>query len=526
MPPPDQGLTEPSPVLAPEDRERPEIDPEAKKIHFEFDELILEDMTSYDPQQIRPIYEDKLGTEISLEELQIIAEDIERVYVQDGYILTRVIIPPQEIDERGVVKLQVIEGFVDNVVIDGNTDTVLNYINAYMEPVLASKPLQISVLERAILLVNDMPGIQTKAVLTPSPNTPGASTLVMVVDQDWFEGSLAADNRGTKYVGPTQLYNMLSANNIFDHVAKTTLDTKVTSNTHELQSFSLRHSANVFKNGSTLELSYTHNRVQPGNDLSNLDIDGKSGTFATIYRYPIIRSRRINLSMYATYDYLNSNTDLLGELLTRDIIESIRAGLILDALDDYNGINLLTVSASQGINLFSGENQKPSLRSRADGTKDYTKLDATYTRLQYLPDRWSIFYSMTGQFAFNGLLSAEEIGYGGEQFGSAYDPSEIVGDSGFLAKLELRYDSEQINELFRSVQYFASYDGGIVWEKHEQVGTPNEQSGTSAAAGIRFGIADRVQGSIEIAKPLTRKVAAYDNKNLRWFFSLTVDIGS
>ncbi len=525
VPPRDQGLSEPAPVLEPKDRERPELDAEAKKIHFDFDKLILEGGTAFQYEQLLPIFADKLGTDISLEELQLIAEDIERVYVQEGYILTRVIIPPQEIDKSGVVTLQIIEGFVDAVVIDGDTKNVLGDIESYMKPVLESVPLKIDVLERAILLVNDMPGVGTKAVLTPSVNTPGASTLVMVVDQDFFEGSLTWDNRGTKFVGPNQFSNVLTLNNLFNYVSSTTLDSKVTSTTSELQSFSLRHTVNVFENGSTFEASYTHNHVEPGNDLSPLDVDGTSGTIAGIYRYPIIRTRRTNLSVYGTYDYLNSETDILSELFTRDRIESIRGGLIFDALDNFNGINLLTVGAAQGVQWLSAGNQRRDLRSRADGTKNYTKIDSTYTRLQYLPDRWSIFYSMTGQYAFNGLLSAEEFGYGGEQFGSAYDSSEIVGDCGFAAKIELRYDSDQVNNFLRSVQYYASYDGGVVWDKHLSASEGGKQSGTSAAAGIRLGIVDRVNGHVEIAKPLTRKVAAYDNKDLRWFFGISVDLG-
>lgn len=522
LPPPDGGITPPS---APVERERPEkpVDESARKIKFNFKKLEFEGNTIYSYEDLYPIFEDMLDKEVSLADLQLLTEAIEKRYVENGYILTRVIIPPQEIDASGVVKLQVVEGFVADVLIEGETNKVLGMVEALIKPVLQSKPLQIKIMERSMLLINDLPGVTTKAVLTPSVDVPGASTLVLVIEQDTFEGNFTWNNRGTKYVGPNQFITQLSLNNIFQHVARTTLDSKITSATRELRSFDLRHNAQVFENGSTLEGSLTYNRVQPGNDLSSLKVDGKSTTVALIYRYPFIRSRRVNLSGTLIYDYLNSETKLSNILFTLDRIESARAGISFDILDNLRGINLITATYAQGLNMFSGEEQPPLKRSRADGRKDYGKVQATYTRLQYLPDNFSLFFSTSGQYAFNALLSAEEFGYGGEQYGSAYDSSEIVGDSGVDGKIELRYNYPESSKLFPSTQYYASYDWGVIWDKHDDTGE-GKQSGTSLAAGIRLELADRANGSLEIAKPLTRKVAAYDNKDVRWFFGITVDL--
>jgi hemolysin activation/secretion protein len=154
-----------------------------------------------------------------------------------------------------------------------------------------------------------------------------------------------------------------------------------------------------------------------------------------------------------------------------------------------------------------------------------------------LPETWSLFFSTTGQLAFNSLLSAEQLGYGGAQYGSAYDSSEIIADSGIEGKLELRYNSPTVGEFFRTTQYYASYDFGVLYQKNALPGaasasdpfasilTPTKQSGTSGALGIRFNLVDRVNSYFEIAKPLTKKVAAYNNNDARYFFSITVDLG-
>lgn len=521
----DGGLPDEAPEIQnPQPPSQP-VDEAAKAIMFNFNKIIFEGMTVFQPDDLLPLYKDMLGKKISLADLQMLTEKFEKYYAERGYILTRVIIPPQEIGEDGVVRIQIIEGYVADVVIQGDTKKVLGTINSYTEPVLGSRPLQISVLERAVLLINDLPGVTTKAVLTPSPDVPGASTLVLVVSQYVFDGALAWDNRGTKYVGPQEFTLNSTLNNLFQHVSQVGADIKVTASTHELQSYQASYMLPVFGNGSTLEASGTYNHVLPGNDLSNLEIDGLSESATLLYTYPVIRSRRTNLNITFDYDYLYSKTDILSALFSRDRIESLRFGFSYDGVDSLQGINLVSGMISQGIELGTGDDEPPILRTRLNGTKDYTKITASVSRMQYLPAQFSLYLSTAGQYAFNPLLSAEQIGYGGVEYGSAYDSSEIISDSGVEGKAELRYNSSQTNALFRSVQYYASYDFGVLWARDNDALAP-KQSGTSAAAGIRLNMGPRVFSTFEIAKPLTLKVAAYDNRDFRGFFSITVDLGS
>lgn len=510
-------------------------DETAQKIKFSLKKLVLEGNETFQYSELEPVFKSSLGKTISLADLQIIANNIQNYYTERGYILTRVIIPPQEIDEDGVVTLKVVEGYVSEIVIDGDTKNIKSLLEAYVAPILKSKPLQITVMERSVLLINDIPGVATKAVITPSFDIPGTSTFVLIVEQDVFEGNLTWDDRGTKYVGPQQFSTVLMLNNIFGGPGQVQFDGKVTSDTNELRSANLQYTALVFENGSSLLGGYTMTRVLPGNDLTPLHINGLSNTSSLIYTYPFIRTRRINLSGTASYDYLNSNNEIDQILIALDRIESVRLGFMFNALDNMRGMNLLTGQFSKGIQLLSGNAQPELLRSRFVGQKNYSKANLTYSRLQALPENWSLFLSASGQYAFDSLLAPEQLGYGGAQYGSAYDQSEIIADTGAVAKVELRYNGEA-GEFFRSTQYYVSYDGAVLYDKNV-VNNPdipaeatdfveqNKQSGTSAALGIRVAILDRVNTDFQIAKPLTRKVAAYDNKDARFFFSIFVDIG-
>ena len=517
------AYTKPEPNVEQTPQAQPTLDESAAKVKFVLKKLILKGNTVFSTEELSPIYESMIGKEITLIDLQGVAQQIEKYYLEHGYILTRVFIPPQEIDKSGVVTMEIVEGYIDKFLIDGHSKGVTTAIEQYLTEVLEDKPLRLTTLERALLLINDLPGIQAKAVLTPSVVTQGASTVVVLINQHLWDGSATWDNRGTKYLGPEEFSMTGSLDNIFNAPGQASIHGKAGSETREFTSFQLEYEAYIAPSGATFDSSFTQNRTHPGNSLAPLDIDGLSTSFAFVYSYPIIRTRRMNFSMSLDYDYMDSQTDILATLFTLDKLDSLRAGLNFSVQDAWQGVNMINGQFSKGFQLFSGKPQPEPLRSRPGGDKNYTKATTTYTRVQYFENPTSFLFSINGQYAFDELLSPEQIGYGGAVYGSAYDPSEIVADNGFEGKFELRYDNEGKNNLFRSLQYFGSYDWAALWNRSD-VGGLEKQSGTSAAIGLRLTVGPRVTGEIEVAKPLTKPVAAYDNNNARVFFNLNVDL--
>src|SRR3546814_11365408 len=57
-------------------------------------------------------------------------------------------------------------------------------------------------LERYLLLVNDLPGISGTGVLRPSGSELVGSELVVTVERKRFDGFAVADNRGSRFTGP------------------------------------------------------------------------------------------------------------------------------------------------------------------------------------------------------------------------------------------------------------------------------------------------------------------------------------
>src|SRR6185437_15638012 len=148
-----------------------------------------------------PLIGPYLHHQIALTDLFKLADAITAKYRADGYILSRAVVPAQHIGKTA--KIAAVEGFVSAVHFQGYDSPRLEY---YGEAITQSRPLRASVLERYLLLANDLAGVTAHAVLAPSPDVEGSATLTVITEQKRADAQLAMDNRGTKYIGPFQFY--------------------------------------------------------------------------------------------------------------------------------------------------------------------------------------------------------------------------------------------------------------------------------------------------------------------------------
>lgn len=146
-----------------------------------------------------------LGREMPLAEVFRLAEEVTAEYRRRGYVLSRAAVGPQRI-ENGVLTIEVVEGFVGEVRVEGDPGGYRRYLEAYLAPVGRSRPTNGDELARALLLAQDLRGIEVRAVLTPSADMIGAADLSLLVERRPLEAFVAVDNRGSRWLGPLQIY--------------------------------------------------------------------------------------------------------------------------------------------------------------------------------------------------------------------------------------------------------------------------------------------------------------------------------
>src|SRR5437868_9848491 len=89
----------------------------AESIRLTVSLVVITGATVYSDEDFAPLYADLIGGEVSLAAIYDLARRITVKYGAAGYVLSRAIVPPQNFSPRGaVVRIQVVEGYVDKVV--------------------------------------------------------------------------------------------------------------------------------------------------------------------------------------------------------------------------------------------------------------------------------------------------------------------------------------------------------------------------------------------------------------------------
>ena len=497
--------------------------PGSEGVKFRLRGLSLEGITVYPADSWGADYSRLLGREVSLVEIYGFANALTTRYRNDGYILSQVVVPAQTV-EQGYVRLQVVEGYVADVRFEGDPASPL--LKSYAERVQAERPLTAATLERALLLMNDLPGSFARALLVPSPTQQGAADLVVQVTAQRFTGGIAIDNRGGRSLGPLRATLDLEQRGLLGWGERTGVRF-VAAEKNELKYLSLSHDQAVGRDGTRFSLAWNRVRSRPdtGSSFIPLDLETDSDSGALTMSHPFVRSRNENLGLRGSLTGHNGSTVLFGQPDTEDRLRTLRLGLTYDLADIWRGVNIFDIELARGVEALGSSRAGDADLSRANGKPAFTKLGLYVARLQSLAPgwpRWSLLVAASGQLSFDDLLAPELFSFGGEQFGRGYDPSELVGDHGAALKLELRYTLSSEGGFAAGATVYGFYDAGVVRQRSPGAGVPAQQSATSAGLGVRFDIGQPLTGYLELAKPLTRTVAAEGTGDLRTYGGLSL----
>jgi hemolysin activation/secretion protein len=365
-----------------------------------------------------------------------------------------------------------------------------------------------------------------QAVLQPGDAT-GGSLLSINLAQSGFGASIGATNRGSEVQGPVQYEAGLDFSSLFSLNESTSLRYLQSSERDELWLASLAHTQRVTSGGLDLTLAGSVSRSSPelGPELADLNLETDTDQASIQAAYPLMRSRTGNLRVRMALTYHDGLSDSEFGAISRDVISAVRLGMSFDSVDALRGVNLLDVEFSHGLSLFGSSEFGDPLASRMGGNPEFSKATLYLARLQGLGSRWSLLLAASGQAAFSNLLAPEEFAFGGEFYGRAYDPSEVVGDSGVAGKAELRYTIDKPGGFGLTVYGF--YEAGKVWRRLDasEVGAEDEESANSAGGGLRMTFGPYLSGYVEGAVPLNRMVAAEGNDDARVFGGIKVSFG-
>ncbi|WP_404785721.1 ShlB/FhaC/HecB family hemolysin secretion/activation protein [Altericista sp. CCNU0014] len=518
LPPPSSPT--PQPEISVPRQEDLTVPPGTDRQKFQLRSLEIEGATVYSTERFAPFYDRSIGKDVSLADLYGIAAKITQFYRQSGYVLSFAVVPEQTIVD-GKARIQVIEGYIEKIELEGAPKPQLDRIQAITDKILASRPLQVKDLERQLLLANDLAGIKARAVLRRGSSL-GTSTLLVRAAYDPIDVFGELTNRGTEEVGPLRAQAGVSLNSILEEGERVTVRGATSlSNPSELALGSINVVAPIGNDGLKLNLDGSYTSVNPRGDLRDLGINGRTVALEAGLTYPIVRSRQTSIYLKGSFDYADSRnrSELLDAVLSQDRLAVVRLGVQFENLDPLGAFQG-SFQISQGVGgTETGTATEPL--SRAAGSAVFTKLNLNLTRNQKLPSRFNLLLSGKAQITGDALLTRELIGLGGETFGGAFDPDVLLGDYGYGLRAEL-----QRPFLYRgfglpmATQPYIFADYGQVFRNAPTAAENSSDALGSVGLGVRHSFNSNVFVGLELAFPFERTDVSFKN-DPRLFFVIT-----
>lgn len=463
-----------------------------------------------------------IGKKTNIERLHYLAKLITQHYHEAGYVLSQTILPAQDI-KNGVVRLQVVEGYITQVQFDGAevfTDR-LGILEQGREDILAMRPLDGKKLERILRSMSDLGGVEAKATLQPMSRSASAGTTSLQIhfSKRKPEHRVVLDNYGTRYGGPVQLtgYSQFFPEWFgLDTLSFSALTSVPLDEAHFL---SASYTLPIASDGTTLGFNASYSDSAPGYNLRSNDVKSDSYNLGVQVTHPILHDRSTRWDLTPSFDLKNSTTDILKTPISNDRNRALRITNDFSHADSWDGSMEGNFTVSQGLDILGARETGSRNLSRVEGKSDFTKIDGTISRSQILNQDWQVNLSAAGQYAWSPLLSAEEYGFGGQKFGRAYNASEITGDHGLAGSIEVQYNSLPPQyDIY--LQPFVYYDIGKVWNLDADA---QDTAAASAGVGVNAQHTSGVSGSFTIAQPLTRHITtpAFNNgKSTQFLFQI------
>ena len=476
------------------------------EVHFHLTDIRIVGAATIPAERFRPLYAGLLGKDVTLADILNVADAIEARYRAAGYLLVRAFVPPQRVKD-GVFTINVVEGHLERVTVQGANPETSALIGGYLEPARSETPLTMASLERGLLLANDLPGIKATGVLRPAPNTPGASDLVVDTSQPWISGGVAVDNRGSRFSGLWTISGDVEFNSLF---GPDQLTGSVTLSPSSLEQIAgqLSYRRAIGDDGLVGSIIGSITHGQPGSTLTAFNVLTDSWAVGPRLTYPLIRSRAESLILDGGFTVQDAKIGILDAPFSHDQWRVLDIGGSYQRADVLGGIWSSTFDVAQGLPIFGASPNRiaghpnPNL-SRLGALTDFTKISG-YSRLSVpLVASFTVVLAVQGQYSFAPLITGEQIAFGGNQIGRGYDPGAITGDQGLGASLELHYDFRFPTSVVRTLEPYIFTDGAKTWfiqRGPAKSASLIDQTIASAGGGVRVSLPYNLSAAIEGAR--------------------------
>ena len=439
--------------------------------------IVVEGVTVFTPEQIDDITSEYLGRELSLADFQEVAGKITDAYRAKGYLTTIAYLIPQKV-EGNVLRIGVAEGRVGNINVSGNkhfnTKLLLKYIDLKRDELF-----NYDALRKNLNYINEHPDRNARVVLEKGERPRDTDVNVKVEDKLPIHAAVGYNNYNSRYVNRNKFLMELRATNFLgmDDIATAEVQLGATG---QFQLYSARY---LLPLDTKLKFGASYMFVDQdlGEEVEELNIKGRGHIASFYYNYKLIDNDNFTMSVSPGFDFKEIENEVLGVVLSEDNMRVAKLGFDFDISDLYGGRTLITQEFSYGIPGFMGGlEDNDSKASRAGSGGQFFKTVMNAARIQSLPFDSSLVLKGSVQYSPDNLVSTEQYTIGGFTTVRGYPVSEEVGDNGYNASTELYIPAYIVPKdwivpftdttFYDALRFVAFFDWGLVTKNDTSIG--------------------------------------------------------
>jgi hemolysin activation/secretion protein len=378
-----------------------------------------------------------LGRLLGFTQLQQAADAVANTYREAGWIV-RAFLPKQDIS-NGVVTVHIIEAVFGQASVNSaelprvDVARLTGLVNTQQAK---GQPLSAVKLDRALLLLDDLPGVSVAGNLVQGQEHGETDVGLTVTNEPWFTGSMASDNSGSLSTGQERLSVNLALNSplgLGDLLTANALKTQ--GSEYQRLAYSLPVGYDGWRTGA--HASYLHYDVVGTN--AYMGLKGQADSAGLDASCPLVRSQVQNLSVTGSADLKRFSNTALAAPTSRYRINVVNLGLSGTQFDTWGGggANAASINVVQGSLHPDNAEPVPS-QNNALLTGRYSKLNLNLSRQQAVTTDVSLFVAASWQAASKNLDASEKIYLGGSGGVRAHPSNEAGGSEGRTLTTELR----------------------------------------------------------------------------------------
>jgi hemolysin activation/secretion protein len=526
---PETGMPETENQETPEAEPMPSPTPDATEVAVKTIEVL--GSTVFKPAKFDSITKPLQGKTVTVGQLQEAAEQITSLYLDKGYITSRAVLDRASL-ATGEVKIQVIEGSVEKIEIEG-AQRLGEYVRSRLE-LGTGTPLNVGKLEDQLRLLRIDPLIKNIEASLKAGTGIGQSILVVkMAEANPFSGNVSIDNYSPPSVGPTRfnlnlLYRNLSG--IGDSIGVSYRPRlEAFTDTYRVE---IGYQAPLNPMNGTLDarVLIDDNKIVDG-PFVPLNISGDSQRYTLLYRQPLKRTPREELALSVGFDYYNGQTFAFDAAIPFGFGPASngvsRTSVFIFAQDytlrDPSGAWAFRSQMRFGVCIFDATcNSKPIPGS------DFFSWLGQAQRVQVIDDNNFLIIQLDLQLTPDPLLPSEQFAIGGAQSVAGYRQNVLAGDNGFRFSIEDRIvivRNEAEEPLFSLAPFFAM---GSVWNSPDNPNINLAFVNNTFIAGLGMGfIWQPIKGMnvrLDYAPPLVNlNIKGNNVQDYGFYFSIGYD---